>query len=218
MADLTIHTEKDLENWIAANIADVMDDHDAFVVGQQIRLPNGQILDVLAGVWETWAAGPEDDTSENGILRLTIIEVKRDRIDSAAVAQLLTYMGALDVAADRARRQRLDGEGRKAFSVHGLLAAPAITQEAALAIRPLQDVGFVLLETNIVASQPDNFAYSSCDSDNCDALAKTLKIEHFAAWDSFHRSVEASIAAREVTLTIEPPDEGQVNAEQLQPA
>lgn len=211
MADITLHTEKDLENWIAEHIGGVMEDEDAFVIGQQLRLPNGQVLDILAGCWETRANGLHDDCAQKGVLHLTIIEVKRDRIDLPSVTQLLTYMGALDVAVHLAGAPQTDNDYRKSFEIQGLLAAPSISADACLAVKMLGNVGYVHLKTHVQAERWYTFGHPTCDQEDAEDLADTLRIEHGTAWYTFNQSAVRDHEARASRAIL--PEEGQLNVE-----
>lgn len=76
--------ERDIEDWICDNLPAVLRHDDAQMVGRQLRTSSGGILDVIA-------ATPNGE----GQSVLHVIEVKRGRVSSSALAQVLGYMGDL---------------------------------------------------------------------------------------------------------------------------
>jgi hypothetical protein len=119
MAEFTA-SERQLEDWVCANIRIVTGDPMAEVVGRQLPLANGMVLDVLA-------LTREDDSVD-----LVVIELKRQVIDEAAIAQALTYIGALNHDYVLNSEVLTDDAGvfRHYQSVRGLVIAPAITSAA----------------------------------------------------------------------------------------
>lgn len=110
--------EKDYEDWVCQNLAQVVGHDDATLVGRQLHLADGGCLDVLA-----LHLGESPDNA----LQLTIIEVKREVIDEAAVGQILSYIGAL-----RAMTKWLANS--RDVVIEGVLVAPAVSLSAQYAI------------------------------------------------------------------------------------
>jgi hypothetical protein len=117
-------SERQLEDWVCANIGVVTGDPKAELVARQLLLSNGMILDVLALTRE----GPSCD--------MVVIELKRAVIDEAAIAQALTYVGILahDYTVHSEALHEDDepvGQGGLRYNgVRALMVAPAITSAA----------------------------------------------------------------------------------------
>jgi hypothetical protein len=133
-------TEKEIEDWVCDNISEFMGGDDAALLGRQIHLSDGGILDVLAlHVHEDyeWVPGEDQPTIINRPT-LSVIELKAQRIDASALAQVLGYMGTisdeLGAADDDNRRAKIPN-----LRVRGILSAPEITTEAMHALRGLDD-------------------------------------------------------------------------------
>lgn len=114
-------TERILEDWACANLRDLVGEPEPTLVGRQVRLPNGQVLDLLVAHFSPYRQ-----------LHLTVVELKRDRIEVPAVAQVLGYVGQVLAIRDVIAAHSKPRVG--SMHVRGLLAAPAISPAAARCI------------------------------------------------------------------------------------
>lgn len=114
-------TERILEDWACANLRGIMGEPDVTLVGRQVCLPNGGRIDLIVA-----------HHTPHRALEISIIELKRDRIDPAAVTQLLGYVGQVHAIKDVIAARR-PSHGR-AIYVRGVAVAPTITAEAAYCI------------------------------------------------------------------------------------
>lgn len=151
--------ESDLEDWVCQHIQEVVGPR-AEVVGRQIRVPGGGILDVLAIEREPY---PGDEFT------LTVIEIKRHTIDESAVAQLLSYLGALL----NIKALGLGG-GTGVKELRGVLAGPGIAKRAAFAVNALRNVDFVNLSWTISADRWPGIAIHSVRDEDRASLRTLL--------------------------------------------
>lgn len=172
--------EKDFEDWICANLPAVVGHDDAKLVGRQIPLPGGRVLDVLAG----FQRHPEEGDPLKPF-ELVVIEVKRDAVTPEAVLQVMGYMS--DVVAATAGpimkacsnalgSQRVDVNIRR---VRGIVAAPSIDREAARILEASNDVNYVKIGVRLYASRAANILETrigeACESQAVlDALNRTF--------------------------------------------
>lgn len=161
--------EKRFEDWICDNIGKVAGGYSR-LVGRQITLPNGGILDVLA---------VSEEPDSNGEMRpvFSIIEVKKEVIDAAAVQQVLTYMGAFRLALRAGWlmwRQETKQWGAEDPEIRGVLAAPSISNEAAWMIGGCEVLNYVNLEVSISATPWWTMKPGGVDEARVDALARSL--------------------------------------------
>jgi len=159
--------EKDLEDWVCNNIESVAG-KGTFVIGRQMRLANGGVLDVLAGAHRRYGDGG------GSFLEIVVIEIKKDRIETSAVTQLLSYMGALGEAKDL-----LEENAEDYVEIQGLLVAPAISHEAALCVSGIDyRVGFVSLNIEVEVSAETflHFDHSTCREDLTAEWAERLQL------------------------------------------
>lgn len=125
------YTEKDLEDWVCENIDQVVrpdSEGRTRLVGRQMEVPGGGILDVL-----TITVAPMDHYRYKSQAYFTVIELKREKVDEAAVAQALRYRGSLDEVVPDLMSSYHD-RGCHVWS-EALVAAPHITSNAALAVQ-----------------------------------------------------------------------------------
>lgn len=138
-------SEKELEDWVCDNIKLFTEDDDVELIGRQIKLPSGGILDVLAASWDPWS-----ETA--GQLNLTIIELKADQVCGKAVTQLLSYMGAVQKCVDGARETfnaRYEPARYPPVGIHGILGGLSLSSEAGWCLEYLDSVRFVRLHADI---------------------------------------------------------------------
>lgn len=126
--------EKTLEDWIEANITEVVGHHSVVAIGRQMTLPGGRRIDLLAL------------TPSEFMPTYTVVEVKRDQAGSSAISQLLGYMGILDECL------RSASEVAPSAFVEGIIAAPDLSTDAARAINALDQVRYVRLDVDIAAA------------------------------------------------------------------
>lgn len=124
MSDLL---EKDYEDWICKNLAQVVGHDDATLLGRQMHLVDGGCLDVLA----LRVGGDAENT-----IHLTVVEVKRDVVVEAAVGQILSYIGAL---------REMTAKIKRHVVIDGVLVAPSISLSARLALEEAPALRFMPL-------------------------------------------------------------------------
>lgn len=146
--DELICSEATIEQWVCDH-KDTLFPGYPVLIGRQIELPHSGRLDVLV-------ATPPDEQNDY-VTTLWVVEVKRDSIDPAAVAQCMRYMG--DIAETyRLRQPNLevvspDGLWLLAsgmVGVKGVLVAPSMTPEAAMMLRAFRDqLRFIFVRAQI---------------------------------------------------------------------
>lgn len=149
-------TEKEIEDWAAENVhawhpeVEIPgSEHRTFpsVVGQQVRLPTGQIMDLLLLHREA-----------RGVGVLTVVELKREAADDGSLTQLLSYMVTLFDCIWRMReRGELAVDGDR-FKVRGILMAPSASDNVMRAIAAQRgDVDFFRVSLDISAQHATTF-------------------------------------------------------------
>ncbi len=136
-------TEKQLEDWVCVNLGRVVGHEDTALVGRQMQLVSGGVLDVLAARYGI------PDWGDTPVWTITIIELKRDTVDDHAVAQLLGYMGALDEMIGFARDYEVYP------CIEGIVAAPKITTSAEYALRGATRIRYACLRPTVEVSHWD---------------------------------------------------------------
>jgi RecB family endonuclease NucS len=152
-------SEKDFEDWVVEHIGLFLGDERARVLCRQVRLPDGGIMDVLATV---------PDTPSGAVIYL--IELKRDTINEAALTQLLAYKGVFETYV-------LDGSERPGetwYTVRGIVAAPAITEQAEKCLLGL-DVEFIQLKVTVAARRDLDFRLSTYNQGDACTLSMLVK-------------------------------------------
>ncbi len=168
------YTERELEDWVCANIETALDRKNARVIGRQVRLPHGGILDVLA----LFPVGTDH-------LALAVIELKAGPVGRDAVAQLLSYMGALEEVT-----RGLAGAMTCPYTeLWGFVAGPSLTTDAGLCLKALTgSVRFMQLTPRIVSE-----VWSGIDCNlPAEAVASTARIVTDGILDILERLLEAA--------------------------
>lgn len=164
------HYESDIEDWICENIATVVGHDDAVLFGRQLRLDNGTVLDVLAVI-------PGDP------IQPVVIEVKRGRIDTEAVVQVLRYMGRLAGGHDDwCVRGAMYGphDGSEMAPPIGIVAAPDITEKAAMCVHGAANLDYVRIGVQFSATRDAIWDTVDVPADNGELYELMFGVAHQA--------------------------------------
>lgn len=138
--------ERELEDWVCENLGAVVDGAPPTMVGRQVRLPNGKIMDVLAVSYEEYYT----PKGYGSVFNIIPIEVKRDRVGARALVQLLGYMATIGVCAPEIVHRFIESTPNYApidrVRVSGILVGQYMDDDVRMALTGLDNVLFAQLD------------------------------------------------------------------------